>query len=105
MGLRHVFGDKPVPKVLDFFLVHRDWDYPLSTISEATGVSYRTIQNTVPQLVKNGFLVETRVVGKAKLYRLNANSPSVKKLGELSIEADLEFATPTKHRTKAVVVV
>src|SRR3990167_7779791 len=92
MGLRHVFGGKPIPKTIDFLLVHRHWDYPLSAIAEATGVSYRTLQKIVPLLVKKGILVETREVGKAKLYALNFESPSVKKLDEFALSSDIEFA-------------
>lgn len=92
MGLRHVFGDKPIPKTIDFLLVHRHWDYPLSAIAEATSVSYRTLQKVVPMLVKKGILKETREVGKAKMYSLNFNSASVKKLDEFALVSDIEFA-------------
>lgn len=98
MGLRHVFGDRPVPKVIDFLLVHRNWDYPLSTIAEATGVSYRTLQKIVPFLVKRGILKETREVGKAKLYTLNFESPSVKKLDEFALVSDMEFIDKLKQK-------
>ncbi|MBI2075974.1 MAG: hypothetical protein HYT72_01860 [Candidatus Aenigmarchaeota archaeon] len=70
MGLRHVFGE----------------------LAEATGVSYRTLQKIVPLLVKRGIIKETREVGKAKMYSLNFDSPSVKKLDEFSLASDTEFA-------------
>lgn len=98
MGLRHVFGDRPVPKVIDFLLVHRNWDYPLSTIAKATGVSYRTLQKIVPLLVKKGILKETREVSKAKLYTLNFESPSVKKLDEFALVSDMEFIDKLKQK-------
>jgi len=96
MGLRHVLGDKPIPRLIDFLRVHREWDYPLSAISEATGTSYRTLQKIVPGLVKTGILVKTREVGKAKLYRLNFKSPAVQKLDAFAVAADLEFGHATK---------
>ncbi|MCX6767985.1 MAG: hypothetical protein NTY90_04645 [Candidatus Micrarchaeota archaeon] len=91
MGLRHVFGDKPVPSILDFLMVHRQWDYPLSAIAEATGVSYRTLQAAVPLLVKRGMLKETRAVAKAKMYAINFDSPAVRKLHAFAVECDYEF--------------
>ncbi len=91
MGLRHVFGDKPIPKLLDFMLVHRHWDYPISELENATGVSYRTLQNVIPKLVKNTILTETRTVGNAKFYSINVNSDSVKKLDAFAVQADLDF--------------
>jgi DNA-binding transcriptional ArsR family regulator len=104
MGLRHVFGEKPIPKVLDFLLVHRNWDYPLSAIEEATGLSYRTLQMVMPSLVKSHMAIETREVGKAKMYQINAESRLVAKLDELAIEADLAAAEKeAKIPIKAVV--
>lgn len=97
MGLTHVFGNKPIPRIMDFLMVHRDWDYPLSQIEQATGVSYRTLQSVVPELVGYGVMVETRIVGKAKFYQLNWNSPAIMKLAEFSTSADLEFF---KHASK-----
>jgi hypothetical protein len=91
MGLKHVFGDKPIPSILDFMMVHRHWDYPLSAIAEATGVSYRTLQAAVPLLVKRELLKETREVGKAKMYAINFDSPAVRKLHAFAIECDYEF--------------
>ena len=99
MGLRHVFGGKPIPKTIDFLLVHRHWDYPLSAMAEATGVSYRTLQKIVPMLVKSGVMKETREVGKAKMYSLNADSPSVKKLDEFAVASDIEFARRQRKQT------
>jgi len=90
MGLRHIFGERPIPKIIDFLLVHRSWDYPISTMAEAA--SYRTLQKIIPLLVKKGILKETCEVGKAKLYALNFDSPSVKKLDEFVLASDVEFA-------------
>jgi len=101
MGLRHVFGEKPIPTLIDFLLVHREWDYPISALAEATGVSYRTLQKVVPLMASRGILRETREVGKAKMYALNFSSASVKKLDEFALASDLEFAA--KSRLKGAV--
>ncbi len=93
MGLRHVFGERPIPKLLDFLLVHRFWDYPISEMANATGVNYRTLQNIVPSLVENQVLKGTRTVGNAKFYAINLESKAVKKLDEFVVQADLEFAS------------
>ena len=102
MGLRNVFGNKPIPRLLDFLLVHRFWDYPISELENATGVSYRTLQSVVPMLVKNGILTETRMVANAKFYSLNLESEAVKKLDEFALQADIEFGitTATDKTTK-----
>ena len=91
MGLRHIFGEKPIPKLLDFLRVHKQWDYPLSTLAEATNISYRTLQAIVPELVNYGLLIETRTLGRAKMYQLNFSSEAIKKLDEFATLADIEF--------------
>ncbi|HLD62260.1 MAG TPA: hypothetical protein VI875_00170 [Candidatus Norongarragalinales archaeon] len=100
MGLRHVFGNKPIPRLLDFMLVHRHWDYPISELENATGISYRTLQNIIPRLVANGILIEARTVGNAKFYAINLSSNSVKKLDEFAIQADLDFGLKPAAKEK-----
>ncbi|MEA1924818.1 MAG: hypothetical protein U9M95_03010, partial [Candidatus Altiarchaeota archaeon] len=60
MALIHIFGDKPIPRVLDFFTVNQFWDYSLRDVSEGTGVSYRTLQGIIPDLVREGILEYSR---------------------------------------------
>lgn len=105
MGLRHIFGDRPVPRLLDFMRVHQFWDYPISEMANATGISYRALQSIVPQFVKQGLFIETRRVSNAKFYKINVDSLVVQKLDELAIEADTEFglATRTKETVRAIV--
>ena len=104
MGLVHIFGKKPIIQVLDFLIVHKYWDYSLKDISEATGVSFRTLQRLIPRLVKEGIVVKTRKEGKAELYIINFESPTVKKLDELATVADLEYAEKISHARKRVQV-
>jgi len=91
MALIHIFGDKPIPRVLDFFTVNQFWDYSLKDVSEETGISYRTLQNIIPHLVKEGILKYTRTEGKAKLYQINRGSRVVKELQKISRESDFEY--------------
>ena len=92
MTLTHIFGDKPIPRVLDFFLVNQFWDYSLRDVSNETEVSYRTLQGVIPTLVKEGILKYTRTEGKAKLYQINKESGVVKHLQKISRESDFEYA-------------
>lgn len=101
MGLIHIFGDKPVHRVLDFFRVHSSWDYSIKDVSKATGVSYRTLQKLVPELLRRGFLKYTRTEGKAKLYMFDKDSKIAMELHNFARHIDLESAKPVKR--KAVV--
>lgn len=101
MGLINIFGKKPEMQVLDFLIVHKHWDYSLKDISDATGVSFRTLQRLVPKMIDAGVLLRTRKEGKAQMFILNSGSPSVKKLGELALAADVEYAEKVAGKTKA----
>ena len=100
MGLTHIFGDRPIPKVLDFFRVHSAWDYSLKDVSDATGISYRTLQIIIQELVKKGFLKYTRTEGKAKMYMFNKESRIAMELHNFAREVDIESSL--KHKIKAV---
>jgi DNA-binding transcriptional ArsR family regulator len=76
------FGDPPLLRVLDFLVVHDDFDYSLTDIAALSGVSYSTIKLLWKDLEKHGIVVLTRKVGKAKMYHLNEQNPAVKKLKE-----------------------
>ncbi len=91
MGLTHIFGNKPLPVVLDFFRLHQFWDYSLKDVQKATGVSHRTLQSTIKQLVKNGFIKYTRTEGKAKMYMFNSDSPVAAELHNFARRIDAEF--------------
>lgn len=74
-----VFGDYPLNKVLDFLAIHEDFDYPMKEISIKSNVGYSTLKLFWKDLVKHKIVIKTRAIGKAKLYKLNKNSPIVQK--------------------------
>lgn len=76
------FGDPPLLRVLDFLIVHEEFDYSLTDIAMLSGVSYATIKLLWKDLETHGIVVMTRRVGKAKMYRLNESNAAVKKLKE-----------------------
>jgi len=85
------FGDHPLTRVISFLITFREFDYPLTEIAENSGVGWTTIHTFFPKLVETRIVVETRRIGRAKLYKLNKNSPIVKKLIELNDRICAEF--------------
>lgn len=73
-----VFGDSPKLRIVDFLLVHSDFDYAMKDIALKSGVGYSTLRLFWKDLIKNNIVEFTRTLGKAKLYRLNRNNPAVK---------------------------
>jgi hypothetical protein len=86
-----VFGDYPIIKVIDFFLTFKDFDYSLTDIAKNASVGWATLNAIFPDLVRNGIVQETRQIGRAKLYRLNVESPIVRELVELDVRISKHF--------------
>ena len=75
-----VMGDSPINKVLDFLIVFSSFDYSLTDIANNSGVAYSTLMLFWKKLERYKIVVFTRKVGKAKMYRLNQENPTVKEL-------------------------
>ena len=74
-----VFGESPMLKVMDFLIVNEDFDYSMTDIAAHSGVGYSTLKLFWKKLENNKIVKNTRMVGKAKMYRLNITNPIVKK--------------------------
>ncbi len=77
-----VFGDTPINRVLDFLIVHEEFDYSMKDIAENSGVGYATLKLFWPNLEKTKVVELTREIGKAKLYRLNSINKAVQRFKE-----------------------
>ena len=82
-SFRLVFGDSPIVKVMDFFLDNSEFDYSMTNIAKNSDIGWSTLHGFWKDLVKLGIVTKTRRIGRAELYKLNSNSPVVKKLIEL----------------------
>jgi len=74
-----LFGESPMLKVLDFLIVHDEFDYSITDIAKFSGVGYSTLKQFWRKLDKANIINCTRVVGKAKMFRLNYKNPIVEK--------------------------
>lgn len=75
-----VMGDSPVIRVMDFLLEGRDLDYSLTDIAENSNIGWTTLHRIWNDLEKNKIVKHTRIIGKAKLYKLNKELPAIKQL-------------------------
>lgn len=80
-----VFGESPVVKVIDFLIDNREFDYSLTDITKGAEIGWSTIHQFWKELVTLGIVKKTRKIGRAELYKLNVESPLVKKLIELDL--------------------
>jgi hypothetical protein len=71
-----VFGDTPINRLWEFLIDSRGvFDYSMTDISEAAGISWNTLKDIFPYFVKNHIVRETRKIGRATMYMLNENHP------------------------------
>jgi hypothetical protein len=84
--LSYIFTSRAVAQILDFFLDHKEFDYPVSEVAKKTGLSFRTVFREVPNLERNHLIYKSRRVGKASMYKLNTNFEAVVQLERFALE-------------------
>lgn len=75
-----VFGSSPKMKILDFLLTHQAFDYSMTEIAQKTSVSYPIVVNVIGDFLRNEIILETRKIGKSRLFKLNTANELVKQL-------------------------
>jgi hypothetical protein len=81
--IRELGIKSPMLKILDFLMDNEAFDYSRAEIEEGAGLSKTTLLKVWPKLEDLELIKTTRTVSKAKMYRLNKQSPIVKKLMDL----------------------
>lgn len=76
-------GDSPMIRVLDYLLTERELDFSITDIAENSGIGRATLYRIWDNLIKNNIIIHTRIIGKAKLFRLNTSNTKIKKLIEI----------------------
>lgn len=86
-------GDNPKMRILNFLMDNFAHDFSLPQIAEGSNVAYTTLIDILPRLLKQEIVMETRKIGKSRLYKLNLDNPIAKalfvidmKLSEAAIE-------------------
>ena len=93
-------GDSPTVRVLDFLMSERDPDFSITDMARNSGIGRATLYRIWDALVRNGIIVPTRVIGKAKLYKLNKGNKKIKKLIELDDALILEDLRKRSRKLK-----
>lgn len=93
-------GNHPKIKVLEFLIEGRELDYSVSDIAEGAGIGRTTLFRIWNDFVELGIVKPTRVIGNAKLYKLNLENAFVRKMVELF---DTLVIEPLSKRRKVVV--
>jgi len=89
-------GDNPKIRILDFLMDNFAMDFSLPQIAQGSKVAYTTLIELLPKLLKQGIIIETRKIGKSKLFKLNLDNPIVKALFTIDLKLS-EAAIQTKE--------
>ena len=77
------YGNNPKLNVLDFLVTFQEFDYSMKDIAKNAKIGYNTLKLFWKDLVDRKIVSQTRVVGKAKMYKLNKENPEVKEFIKL----------------------
>lgn len=72
-------GDTPKNRIWGFLIVHSEYDYSMKEIAKYSEVGYTTLKLVWNEFRFQKIVIQTRTIGKAKLYKLNLNNPVVQK--------------------------
>jgi len=91
-------GTSPKIKIIEFLIEGRGLDYSLTDITEGAEVAWKTTLKIIPELVKVGVVKHTRVIGNAKLFKINRDNIVATKLIELfdSLLSQYNIEEPVK---------
>ena len=70
-------GNTPKNRIWSFLIVHSEYDYSMKDIARYSGVGYTTLKQVWKEFRAKKVVLETRAVGKAKMYKLNIKNPVV----------------------------
>lgn len=92
-------GKTPKLKVLEFLIEGRELDYSISDIAEGSDIGRTTLFRIWGDLISSKIIKPTRVIGNAKLFKLNMENPFVVELVKLF---DMIVVEPLKEEKVVV---
>lgn len=72
-------------KILDFLVTFQEYDYSISDIAKHSGVGFKTTLGVVRNLEMQQVILNTRNVGRAKMYKLNLESSEGNGINKLAL--------------------
>jgi len=93
-------GDSPKLRIIDFFLDNSLFDFTKKEVIEALGMSKKTFYKYFPELEEYEIVKVSRVIGKAKLYKINLKHPLINMLREYEKKVSLQIAEREAKKMK-----
>src|SRR4030042_2131603 len=73
-------GSSPYIKVLDFLIQGQEFDYSMTEVARGAGVGWSAFTKIWELLLEKEIIIPTRIIGNAKLFKLNKRNPFVARL-------------------------
>jgi hypothetical protein len=89
--LEHMFPCS-TSKILDFLCVFKKFDYSISDIAKYSGITFKTALNEIKKLEAQRVIINSRIVGKAKMYQLNQDSVQAQSINKLAVDLAMKRA-------------
>ena len=71
------YGDSPKLRVMEFLIAFQDYDYSMKEIAKNAEIGYTTLKEFWQDFIKRKIVRQTRIVGKAKMFKLNTENKEV----------------------------
>lgn len=72
-------GNTARNRIMDFLIVHSDFEYSMIDIAKHSKIGYTTLKKLWPNLVKQRIVVHTKTIGRSKMFKLNMGNEVVTK--------------------------
>jgi DNA-binding transcriptional ArsR family regulator len=102
--LLRTLGDSPKLRIIDFFLDNPLFDFTKKEVIEALGMSKQTFYKYFPDLERDGIVVVSRKIGRARLYKINLEHPLVEMLREYEAKLSLKIAEKEAEKLRQIPV-
>ena len=76
-------GDSSMIRVLDYLLTERELDSSITDLADNSNIGRATLYRIWENLIKSKIIIPTRIIGKAKLFKLNIENLKIQKLIEI----------------------
>jgi len=102
--LLKLMGRTPELRLIDFFMDNPLNDYTRTEIREALSMTKRTLSEKLPTLEALGLVRVTRKIGKAKLYQIDLENPTVRSLVEIERALSLQIAQTAGDTVETTII-
>jgi len=74
------FENHSLIKILDFFILFRDFSYTKKEIAKYSGVNWNSFLKVWPKLIEEKMIIFTKIIKNNKSYKLNLRNKLVRQL-------------------------